>query len=301
MKHRMKCNKNAIALLITVMFVIVITVAIGFGLQQVNKAAQIVKDESFLYQTSIIVEDILKILKTSPDIARAGDANASEELFTLLSLPPMPFESSGVEIMLTFHSARAKFVPASLDSKKIEALKEYISNKMINIQYIDILLDSVGGIRADNSYRSAIFNENPYLFRDYIASAQHLEQINDFYQREYNDNSLKNIQFENLFYFSADKNTSIDLNYATSEVWELMLNTTKERAEYLVQNAGAYESEESLNLTSEELENLKRFATSFFEPILLVDIEIKQNRSSAHISFEYDINSKKESNFVYEI
>lgn len=297
----MRSQKNAIALLITVMFVIVITLAIGFGLSQVNKAAQIVKDESFLYQTSIIVEDVLKILKTSPDIARAGDANASEELFTLLSLPPMPFESSGLEIMLTFHSARSKFIPASLDIKKIEALKEYVSNKMINIGYVDILLDNVGGIKADNSYSSTIFDENPYLFRDYIASAQHLEQINDFYQREYNDNSLKNLQFENLFYFSADKNTSIDLNYATSEVWELMLNTTKERAEYLVQNAGAYESEESLNLTSEELVNMKRFATSFFEPILLVDIEIKQNGSSGHISFEYDINSKKESNFVYEI
>ncbi|MBT5935862.1 hypothetical protein [Sulfurimonas sp.] len=298
----MRESKNAIALLITVMFVIVITVAIGFGLKQVNSAAKIIKDENFMYQSSVIVEDVLNILKNSADIARAADSNSSDELFILLSSASfIPFESSGVEIILKLHSARAKFNPAQLDANTSQAFVNYLTNNMINSQYLDILLDNVSGIKEDNSYNSAIFEENPYLFRDYIASAKHLQIINDFYSQEYNDNSLEKINLKNLFYFTQDKNISIDLNYATTEVWELLLGTTKERAEFLSINAGTYTDDDSLNLDTNELEKLHKFKTSFFEPFLLVEIEIRQNNSISNIQFEYDIKNKKGSNFVYEI
>ncbi len=298
----MKQNRNAIALLITVLFITVITVAIGFGLRQVNDASQVVKDESFMYQSNIIIEDILKILQTSPDIARAADANSSEELFMLLSQASfIPFESEGVSMVLKLQSARAKLNPNSLTQEGIEGLREYMSLKMVNNQYVDIFLDAMRGIKVDNSYNSRIFDEKPYLFRDYIASQKHIADINDFYMKEYNDNALQKIAFENLFYYGNDGNTSVDLNYATPEVWELLLGSTQERAEFLSQNAGAYSDFESLELNSDELERLQRFSTSFFEPILFVEIEIEQNESRAHISFEYDIKKKKGSHFVYEI
>lgn len=298
----MRESRNAIALLITVMFVIVITVAIGFGLKQVNSAAKIIKDENFMYQSSIIAEDVLNILKNSADVARAADSNSSEELFTLLSSASfIPFESSGVEIALKLTSARAKFNPSFLDENANQAFVEYLNNNMVDRRYLDILLDNVSGIKEDNSYNSSIFQENPYLFRDYIASAKHLKQINDFYSQEYNDDSLKKIDFKNLFYFTQNKNTNIDLNYATTEVWELLLSASKERAEFLSANAGAYTDEVSLNLNTDELEKLHRFKTSFFEPFVLVEIEIRQKDSISNIQFEYDIKNKKGSNFVYEI
>ena len=298
----MRESRNAIALLITVMFVIVITVAIGFGLKQVNSAAKIIKDENFMYQSSIIAEDVLNILKNSADVARAADSNSSEELFTLLSSASfIPFESSGIEIALKLTSARAKFNPSFLDENANQAFVEYLNNNMVDRRYLDILLDNVSGIKEDNSYNSSIFQENPYLFRDYIASAKHLKQINDFYSQEYNDDSLKKIDFKNLFYFTQNKNTNIDLNYATTEVWELLLSASKERAEFLSANAGAYTDEVSLNLNTDELEKLHRFKTSFFEPFVLVEIEIRQKDSISNIQFEYDIKNKKGSNFVYEI
>ncbi len=298
----MRESKNAIALLITLMFVIVITVAIGFGLKQVNSAAKIIKDENFMYQSSVIVEDVLNILKNSADIARTADSNSSNELFILLSSASfIPFESSGVEIVLKLHSARAKFNPAQLNANTSQAFVDYLNNNMINNQYLDILLDNMSGTKEDNSYNSAIFEENPYLFRDYIASAKHLQKINDFYSQEYNDNSLEKVNFKNLFYFTQDKNINIDLNYATTEVWELLLSASKERAEFLSTNAGAYTDDTSLNLNTDELEKLHRFKTSFFEPFILVEIEIRQNDTVSNIQFEYDIKNKKGSNFVYEI
>ena len=92
----MRQSKNAIALLVTVMFVIVITVAIGFGLKQVNIATQVIKKENFMYQSTLIVEDVLKILKTSPDINRLRDSNSSAELNIFLSQAAfIPFEVLG--------------------------------------------------------------------------------------------------------------------------------------------------------------------------------------------------------------
>jgi len=286
------------------MFVIVITVAIGYGLKQVNEASKIVKNENFMYQSHIIVEDVLNILQTSQEIKIISDDNSSEALFLFLSQAAfIPFENSGLEIIMKISSARAKFNPLLLKENQIrqDAMKQYLNNYMINNQYVDILVDNISGIKEDNSYNSSIFDENPYLFRDYIASAKHLEKINEFYAKEFNDNTLSKVNFNNLFYYSDDNTTKIDVNYATTEVWEMLLTTSKERAEFLSNGAGSYTDEISLGLNSDELERLALFDVSYFEPILLVEVEISQNGTSSNISFEYNIKEKKGSNFVYEL
>jgi len=298
----MQRSKEGIALLITVLFVIVITVAIGFGLKQVNRASESLKSEKFLYQSSIIVEDVLNILKNSPDVARSGDENASDELFTLLSQASfIPFEMQEMQLVIKLSSARAKFNPAALDANSTLALREYMNRKMVNSQYVDILLDSMSGIKADNSYNSAIFDTNPYLFRDYIASQKHLDMLNEYYKSEYNDNALQKVALDELFYFGTDANTTIDLNYATSEVWQLLIGAEQERGEFLAENAGDYSDISSLELNDDEEERLQRFKFSFFEPILLVEVEIVEDKHEAYIRFEYDIKKKVGSNFVYEI
>jgi len=300
----MRLQRNAIALLITIMFVIVITVAIGFGLKQVNKASTIVKNENFMYQSHIIVEDVLNILQTSQEVKMIADDNSTSELFLFLSQAAfIPFESSGLEIIMKISSARAKFNPLKLKANQVrqDAIKQYLNNYMINSQYVDLLVDNISGIKEDNSYNSSIFDENPYQFRDYIASSKHLEKINDFYAKEFNDNALSKIEFDNLFYYSDDNSTKIDVNYATPEVWEMLLSTTKERAEFLSNAAGSYTDEASLGLNSDELERLALFDTSYFQPILFVEVEISQNGASSSVSFEYDIKEKKGSNFVYEL
>lgn len=295
-------RRSAIALLITVMFVILITVAIGVALKQVNAASQTLKNEQFTYQSALLLEDVLRLLQNSPDLARVGDSNSSVELFMLLSTASfIPFESQGFEVVIKLSSARSHFPINSLTKENTPLFAEYVSAKGVNLSYVDILLDCKSGIKEDRSYNSAIFEENPALFRDTIASKEHLAQINEFYAKTYNDNALANIAFEKLFSYSQEANASIDLNFATAEVWELLLGGDIQKAQLMVQNAGAYESEESLALSAEELERLKLFKTSFFEPVLLVTLEIRNGLSSGVIRFEYDIKKKKGSEFVYEI
>lgn len=297
----MQRGRSAIALLITLMFVIVITVAIGYGLKQVNDATKLVKQEQSLYQKNIIIEDILSILHNSADLQAAVDN--SESFFLLLSQASfIPFEYEDVTILMKITSARGKFNPAMLDGNTGVLLRQYLANYNINSQYVDILLDNIGGIKVDNSYNSTIFDENPYLFRDNIASAKHLEIINDYYTKEYNDNALSNVDFNQLFYYTDDANISIDLNYATTEVWEFILGCSRERAEALNANGGLYTEIEDLNLNDDEKEILRTsFKTSFFEPIVQIELDITLNGEYSKMSFEYDIQKKKGSNFAYEI
>jgi len=295
-------KRDGIALLITLMFVIVITVAIGYGLKEINKASKLLDNEKFLYQSSIIVEDILDMLNKSKELEAAMKNQSSEELYLFLSQSEfIPFKTNGLDILLSIKSARSKFNINTINPKNTPILKEYMINRMVNSEYVDILVDAQSKIKEDGYYNTALFNENPELFRDYISSKKHLQKINNFYTSQYNDNNLKNIDFDELFYYNSDTNTSIDLNYANEATWELIIGAQKDRAETLTLGAGTYTNIKDLELSDNEIKMLNKFNTSFFEPILSVTIEIMQKESSSKISFEYNLKNKKESNFVYEI
>jgi len=306
----MRISKKAIALLITLFFIMAITVSIGIGLKYVNKASSKVKNENSMFQISVIIDDVLTLLKDSKTLELIVQDQSGEAFFIFLSESSfIPFESSGIKVSLELSSARSKFNPNTLMDNngtlkkvhRVEALRGYMSRYMVNNVYVDILLDNMSKVKENFSYNTDIFNEKPYLFRDYIVSSKHLDELNSFYMQTTHENSLKNVNFENLFYFSKNRNTAIDLNYATVDVWELILGVDRQRAEQLIFGAGSYTDIESLSLSLEESDALSRFNVSYFEPYIDVRVEILQNDKSAHIRFEYNMKNKKGSNFSYDI
>jgi len=302
-------KKNGIALLITMLFIIAITVAIGVGFKQINLASKSVNSEAFMIETDIILDDVLNILQDSKEldlIIKSKDKNIQREAFYIFLSQTafIPFESEDIKMSLEISSARAKFNPNTLLNKKgtQDALITYLNLYEINAQYVNMLKDLMGGIKEDFSYNSDIFNQKPYLFRDYIVSQAHLNEINNFYIQTYRENKLKNIDFKNLFYYSKDKKKyTLDLNYATTPVWQLLLGCDKIRAQQLHDEAGAYSSIKDLVLSDDEKLSLKNFKTSFFEPIIYVKVEIIKNGLNTQIMFEYNLTTKKGTNFVYEI
>jgi len=300
-------KKRGIALLITMMFIMAITLSIGIGLKYTNNAKDSLKKENFLLQTSVILDDVLNILKTSKDL---DQIKSETELYIFLSQASfIPIEYADIKIALELSSARAKLNINSMYDKNttttnqtmVSALKEYMSYNMVNPTYVDILLDGMGGIKDDNSYYSDIFNEKPTLFREYITNYEHLKEFNNFYTNTYYDNSLAKIKFEDIFYYSNDKNVSVDLNYVSAEIWKIMLGITDEEANELALNGGAYTSDNPPELTIEQNEILKKFNISYYEPYIDVKLEIIQNEFSANIAFEYSIERKQGYNFHYEI
>jgi len=314
-------GKNAIALLITMFFIIAITVAIGIGLKQVNKAGAYVESEQLLLQSSMIFDDVLAMLKDSKELDYLlDDNNLSGDVFNSFlvgySIPGIPLGDSGVIMSVELNSARSKININSFvdNNESVEVLREYLNYYMVNSAYADMILDATSGIKLDDSYRTGLFYENPQLYRDYIVSDEQLEEINAFYMKTYGDNNLQKLNIPKLFYFGERKEEyKVDLNCATPEVLEMMLRD-KNRALSLFPVV-TYEEDESAmdvknlcsssvcnSLTKDEKEELKKYnATCKIQPYLDVVVEVMQKEQTAKISFEYDMKKKKGYNFVYEI
>ena len=295
-------KRKAIALLITVMFVIVISVVIGMSLRNVNQATQMVYGERELYENTLIVEDILHLLQNSSelkDIALKKDATA---LYIFLQNTQMlPFEHEGLRVVVHASSARSKLSLNSLTKTTYPYLYRFFSRHEVANGYVDMLLDCTQGIRKDGVYKSAIFERDKYLFRNYLASKRHLEKIEKLYKKEFADESAWKVNVADVVYLGEENNVTIDLNYATAEVWEIIAGVDPQEAHMLTQHTQLYEKMEDVPLGTMEKKRLKKFRTSFFEPFLNIKIDIIRNDKVARISFEYDIAKARGYNFVYEL
>ncbi len=302
-------QKKGIALLITLLFIVAITASIGLGLKQINNASKELQEQNFLLQTRVILDDVLTILKNSGELNTVMQESSPSKLYAFLSQTkaiPLELECYHVEVEVT--SARKKFnvnnlmdANTTVNNPRVEMLKEFVNKQNINSNFIDLLLDNMGKIKDDLSYNSAIFNEKPKLFRDYIASNRHFEEIENYYESNYNDESLKKFDFDTLFSYGQSRKDIIDLNYATIPVWELLLGVDALKARTLASKSGQYTKLEDLDINAAQKVRLSKFDTSFFEPFLEVRLEIKNTKQKALIYFEYDIKTKKGSHYVYEL
>lgn len=303
-------RKNAIALLVTIFFIMAITIGIGVGLGAMKSASQDAQSEKFMFQTALVLDDVLSILNSSQEIDALSDANATEIFALFLSQTQLiPVEIEDMKVLIQIGSARGRFninslqdESAALHVQRAEHLGDYLKRFRVQEDYIDFLRDGMSGIKWDASYHTRLFYDAPYMYRDYIASQQHLEQINKAYTRQYRDTSLKNADLKTLFSFNKERKTKIDLNYATPATWMLMLGIDEASALSLAQKSNLYESYEDLPISDERKVVLQEvFDTTFFEPFVEVQVAIVQGYKSAKIVFEYDLKNKKGSNFVYEI
>jgi hypothetical protein len=302
-------SKNGIALLITLFFIIAITVLVGVGLRHVNSMASDIQKEKFLLQSRLLLDDVLSLLKTSQELDSIVDSNSSEGLFVFLSqVGYLPLSTNEMEVILEIESARAKLNPnvfkdtnTTFNIQRVDTFKEYLNRYNVDYIYADLLLDAMMGVKENFSYNTDIFTLHPKLFRDYLASKAHLGHFNNYFRDRYRYNTLTQIDFDSLFYYSKKRDTSIDLNFAKPELWKFLLGCEDTRAEQLYALAGMCSDYECFELSDFEKERLERFDISFYESVLFVKVSMFQNDLKASITFEYDMKSKKGSNFVYEI
>jgi hypothetical protein len=284
--------RNAIALLVTLFFLMAITVSIGIGLKYINGAKSTIEDENFLLQTNVILEDVLTYLKNSQELQmiKKDDTGDAFDIF-LAQSEFIPLEVSGIKVGISIHSARRKInlndLIKSNDQVQIDRFRSFLSSYNVNPAYIDILKDATS--KDNNNLISGFIDENPQIFREYISSYEHLDVINEFYTNTYYDNSLSSIDFKDLFYISEAKSYCIDQNYATEWTKHMLEGIALEDAEDFLVDVNQ-SNFSSMYCTS----NDNRY-------IIDVNLEIIQGSKTANISFEYNINRAKGYNFSYEI
>jgi len=296
-------KKNAIALLITMFFIMAITVAIGLNLKNINKAKQEVNSENFLLQSRTILNDILKILKNTPELNDINDSDSFRTfLQTYTTMIPL---SKNIMLNIDLKSARAKFnINALKDNNATkEAISSYFNSYMINNQYIGILEDLISGIKKDGEYNSGIFNDKPYLFRDYINSFSQIEDANEYYKQNYHDNSVDKLNLSKIFYFldGNNSNYTIDLNFVNRDVFNIMSGVFENNSKDENQSDDFFVDCNSLsNKQKTDFKN-KFHASCDLQKIIDVKLSIMGYKQKADIEFEYDIKTKKGSKFVYKI
>ncbi|NPA65813.1 MAG: hypothetical protein GXO11_02920 [Epsilonproteobacteria bacterium] len=301
--------RRGVALLITLFFVILLSVALGFMLQNLNEVKKVAQKEELLVQSSAILYDVLALLKNSKEIQAVLEEKSPQALYGFIAASSViPLTVEEYNIIIKIKSARNRLNINNLltKEKKInepfnKAFITYLQRHGVENVFVDICLDCMGGVNENQFYRSDIFEQNPELFRDYIASREHLEKIAMYYMQRYRDDIFKKIDFNHLFVYNKERNLPIDLNYATVASWEFMLGCSTQRAQQLAQQGGSYSKVEDLGLTQEEVKKLQKFQISFFEPIVEVSVLIQTQHNYAKIIFTYNLEDKKVSDFIYEL
>lgn len=304
-------HRKGVALLVTLFFIIAITTALGISLSQLQKGSKEVYKGDRIIQSSALLEDILLLLKGSPELKMVKDAETLNIM--LLSASVIPFSAEGLEVMIGMKSEMGKLninaLKASIpsggtlyDSVLIQRFNDYLLKREVqDPSYLSqILLDCMGGIKI--YYNSDIFDHEPQLYRDRIASAEHLSKILDFYARMRHDGSVYNVPWEELVRFDDNSSTDLDANYVSAELWQMILpDISEERALELAGGETVYGSLEDLSVSEEELAALAPFHVGTYVPRIRVSVDMTEHNSSVRMGFVYDINSTTAKEFSYAI
>lgn len=280
-----------------------ITMSIGIGLKYINNATKSIKENQSLVQNTLLVDDILKILKRLPQLQ---DINSTEYLATLLrESPKISLQTKDIDIILHLSSARAKINPVVFKkTKALESFKIFLQNNMVNTGYADIFFDLINGYKPDGLYATDIFNDYPELYREGISSPAQLDFLADVYKRKYHENSIDKLAMKDILYMSdSTTNEGVDANYLSSLGWQLILGCGEERANELLSDGFLYPTKKDLEdaLSKEEKKLIIPFKVGVYMKIMTVEMQINKNGQESSIKFEYNIKTKKGSNFVFKI
>jgi len=293
--------RRGIILLITLFFIIAITVLFGISLQQNSRLLTVLEREQFLLQRSAIIEDTLRILQKNPNIDLIKDAMSMDLFLSTASF--IPVEVQGLEILLSLsaHDGRAN-INALSDSVALQnSLKEYLLRfEVQDVDYfVDLLLDASS--KKKEQFLTDYYEAYPYRYHEQMYSETELQQLIDFYEYSRHDNHIEKVPFKALFRYDDANNTLIDANYMKAPLWQMLLpDITPERAKTLEERLSVYEKESDLQVNDAQLSRLKSFNVAFFSPRLFVELEMNENNSSSLMHFMYDLQRKKAGEFTFD-
>lgn len=296
--------RPAIALMVTLFFIMAITVAVGLSLSQLKAGNEQLQEGQFMVQSNAVLEDVLTLLTKTTDVMKVQDTATLRVFFDSAAI--IPFEIEGLRVKIAMRSAKGKFnINLLANSEALqEVFKEYLLD--FNVQdgtyFVDLLIDAMSG--RQDIYRTDLVDEMPWMYKDGIVDKAHFDQLVDFYVLMRHDNTIRSIPWDELIVFGDAKNAQIDANYVTPQLWRLMLpDSSTEQIRNLVENAYliGYTSEADLGLSSDELALIAPFELIYYLPVAEVSVMIEKSDSMAEIRFKYDIASKQASEFSYDI
>ena len=295
-------KRSGVALLITLFFIIAITAAVGVSLINIQRSGKALHEARFLLQSGAVIEDVLSLMSEADKLGSVSDAETLELFLLTAGFIPLELKELLVKIEITSTMGHININSLAHVPAFQEAFIAYMARFNVQDAYYmnDLLVDCMGGYK--DVYKTNIFDELPELYRDRIVSKRHFNKVLDFYVRERHDYSVKKIPWDALIRFDEANATVLDANYIEPALWQMLLpQLQEEQAVSLADNDTLYSTLQDLDITEEERQSLSPFSLGYFAPTVHLDIEIMENNSTAHVSFDYDMSTKKGKHFEFGI
>jgi len=267
-----------------------------------------VSNKRFLVQGDILLSNMFGILKNA-----SGDVNDSTTLDIFLSVP-FAFDSKDFDTAATiaFASAASRpninwlldrnaskrtndpYAPVPLNPQMEEYLDRILTvyNVSDKILFESMVADTIDTDMQERSAGSEIALEDPDFQQGKLYGMHHFNQVLDAYERMTLDPAIRAIPWESLLGF---RNTELDFNHITADALRFLAPEVpvEALAALTTERVQVYESMEDVPLDAATKEKLKKLRVVFYSPSVSGDILIKNGDRQLHVTFLYNLGSKK--------
>jgi len=301
----MTSSRPAIALIITLFFIMAMTLLVGISSSLSDRALKRVEKERFLIQANRISADVVTMLTQM-----TKDMNGSDDLAMLIDLPVLlDDEVSGMYVEITFESASSRLNINSLVDENGTIQKEYynlLENILINNQVLDpslflaLVADTIDSDIKERIVDSEIASLDPFYSNGEIIDMRHFNKIIRMYIEMRDDLAIKQIPWSKIISTVGEK---VDINHITPELFtEIFPNFAPDEViEYTLGRENTYNAMEDLEVDDITKEHLEKLGVSFYEPLVKCEVLLKVNEQTGIITFYYDLSGKNASEFNIKI
>ena len=285
--------KKGIALLITIGFITVLTLLIGYMFLFSETIFKKVQKSDFPNQRVIIFDDIKSIMDTN-----AKNVKDYDDLSNFLyKIPPLVDKKNQLFLSVSMIPLSNKIdLNSVLVNKKVnKASVDFIRqisetyNVLDSHFLISLILDTIDTDDISREALSEISREDVKFSNGRIIDIEHFQKILEYYDKIVDDKSVFKIPWEKLIYLGSGKSDLLDCD-----------RLSKELVNVLGLDLDGYEGCSSVNETQNikisQKYNLKRFkkGKNYF---IFVKIGYKIGKIADTMVFTYNINGGEVTNF----
>lgn len=293
--------KKGVALLATLGLVLALSLLLIVSFELVGKSAKQISDKRFLIQSDIIAANLQPILD-----ATLKDIKNADTLEMLMFTPiHIEDESSGLSLDIKMESAANKLNINTLwqstqpNPQVAEFFEQMLDRyKVADRQFfLNILYDTFDTRSpTERQTGSKIYLQDQFFRTGRIDSMEHFWQIVDYYSQRTGDKSIYNIPWSKIL---TTEGVTIDFNYMGYELLKEILPHYGEEslAAYTTDRFDVYKTYASLDMPPDDIQRLRNVNVGFYIPVVHCRVFLKEAKVQKEFAFNYDIASKRVSNF----
>lgn len=286
-------SRGAYALLITIFLIISITLIVSRILDITDQTIRESGDFKRVLQLNFLTEDVVKILKKSPELNDINDSQDYDDMLSTVSFIPLNFERDmSVYINITHANDRINIneIKSWNESQKSDFLSYIRNYEVVSAEYFWEILKDATDKKSD---LTQLKTDMSRFYGGGIGSTDDFDKLLEYYIKNSKDYSILSVPWNKLICFSGK---GININYMSCEVWKMIFikNGNYDVGKDMCRGEKIVDSIDDLDISDNEINRIKKYNLSAFIPVVKVSVKLSSKDKNDKISeFNYDIKTKK--------